>query len=96
METITRKKLAEEVHLEIGIAKTEALAIVQNFFDLLVDGLVEDEQLKIMDFGSFYLKSKKERIGRNPRTKEIRIITARKVVSWNSAAALKSLVNKTS
>ena len=91
--TITRLSLALEVHYQIGLARTESLQLVNSIFDVLMTGLTQEQELKIASFGSFQVNNKKERMGRNPKTKEEKTISARKVVSFLAAKNLKDHIN---
>ena len=76
-ENITRNDIAEAIFDEIGLSRTECNKFVDDILDLLINGIVEDGSVKIAGFGTFKLRFKKERIGRNPRTKEPAIISSR-------------------
>ena len=67
-ETLTRAGLAELIYSEIGISKTEASEIVDQFFEEIILDLIDGNSVKLTSFGTFSVKHKKERIGRNPKT----------------------------
>ena len=69
-ETLTRAELAELIYSEVGISKTEASEIVDQFFEEIILDLIDGNSVKLTSFGTFSVKHKKERIGRNPKTKE--------------------------
>ena len=69
-ETLTRAELAELIYSEVGISKTEASEIVDQFFEEIILDLIDGNSVKLTSFGTFSVKYKKERIGRNPKTKE--------------------------
>ena len=92
-ETLTRAELAEIIYSEIGISKTEASEIVDQFFEEIVLDLIDGNSVKLTSFGTFSVKHKKERIGRNPKTKEEAIIDARRVISFRASKELKRRIN---
>ncbi|MEC9414769.1 MAG: integration host factor subunit alpha [Pseudomonadota bacterium] len=91
--TLTRADLAELIYSEVGISKTEASEIVDQFFEEIITDLVEGNSVKLTSFGTFSVRQKKERIGRNPKTKEEAIIDARRVVSFRASKELKKRIN---
>ena len=92
-ETLTRAELAELIYNEVGISKTEASEIVDQFFEEIILDLIDGNSVKLTSFGTFSVKHKKERIGRNPKTKEEAIIDARRVISFRASKELKRRVN---
>ncbi len=93
-ETLTRAGLAELIYSEIGISKTEASDVVDQFFEEIILDLIDGNSVKLTSFGTFSVNYKKERIGRNPKTKEEAIIDARRVISFRASKELKRRVNK--
>jgi len=77
-----------------GFTKKEAAVLTDVVFDTMKDALSEGEQLKLSGFGTFSVKHKKPRIGRNPRSGEEMMITARRVLSFKPSQILKRAVNK--
>lgn len=92
-KTITRAYLAEVVYNEIGFSYAEASELVDVVFEEITQCLAEGYDVKLASFGSFRLYHKKERLGRNPKTKEVAIITARKVVAFVFSNLLKARIN---
>ena len=92
-ETLTRAELAELIYSVVGISKTEASEIVDQFFEEIILDLIDGNSVKLTSFGTFSVKHKKERIGRNPKTKEKAIIDARRVISFRASKELKRRVN---
>ena len=92
--TLTRADLAELIYSEVGISKTEASEIVDQFFEEIITDLTEGNSVKLTSFGTFSIRNKKERIGRNPKTKEEAIIDARRVISFRASKELKKRINK--
>ncbi len=92
-ETLTRAELAEIIYNEVGISKPEASEIVDQFFEEIILDLIDGNSVKLTSFGTFSVKHKKERIGRNPKTKEEAVIDARRVISFRASKELKRRVN---
>ena len=92
-ETLTRADLAELIYNEVGISKTEASEIVDQFFEEIILDLIDGNSVKLTSFGTFSVNYKKERIGRNPKTKEEAIIDARRVISFRASKELKRKIN---
>lgn len=93
-KTVTRMELAEAVHQEIGLSRNECADLVESVLDEMSLALVRDRNVKITSFGGFLVRSKKERIGRNPKTGEEVPITPREVLSFRPSHALKSRIIK--
>ena len=83
----------ELIYSEVWISKTEASEIVDQFFEEIILDLIDGNSVKLTSFGTFSVKHKKERIGRNPKTKEEAIIDARRVISFRASKELKRRVN---
>ena len=92
-QTLTRADLADTIYREIGLSHTEASDIVDSVIDEVIESLAEGESVKISSFGTFHVRDKKTRIGRNPKTKEEIPISARKVVSFHTSNILSKRVN---
>lgn len=92
-KTVTRASLTDTVYREIGMSYTESANLVDVLFEELINGLVGDNCAKISSFGSFYVNVKKQRVGRNPKTKKEAIIASRKVVNFYASNLLKEKIN---
>ena len=90
---ITRKKLYSRIHQNLGFSKNIASQIVDDFFELLIDELIKKKEVKISSFGTFKVIDKKERIGRNPKTKVVAKICARKIVKFKPSLKIKEKIN---
>ena len=86
---LTKAELAEELYAGIGLSKRESKEIVEAVFDLMSEGLVANDDIKISGFGNFMVRKKTERPGRNPRTGEATLIAARRVVTFHASPKLK-------
>ncbi len=89
---LTRADMAESLFNKLGLNKKEARELVDLFFQELGASLAVGEQIKLSGFGNFYLRDKDERPGRNPRTGEKVLITARRVVTFSPGNKLKARV----
>lgn len=91
--TVTRADLAEAVYREIGLSRTESSQLVESVIDHVIDALLRGENVKLAGFGTFSLRDKKERIGRNPKTGETVPITPRRVLTFKPSQIMKERVN---
>ena len=89
MATVTRADLSEAVLREIGLSRRESAKFVASIIDAIADRLEAGEAVKISGFGTFTLRDKGERLGRNPKTGEPAPISARRVVVFKPSAVLK-------
>ena len=90
---LTKKDLVNRIYMQIGFSKEITENLVDEFFSLIVLNLKKEKQLKISNFGTFSIRFKKSRIGRNPKTKEAKTISERKVVLFKPSKDFKKLVN---
>ena len=90
---LTKKDLVNIVYMQIGFSKQISENLIDEFFSLISSNLLKKKIVKIAKFGTFSIKSKKSRIGRNPRTKEEKIISERDVVLFKPSKELKKLLN---
>ena len=91
---ITRNEIADTIFTEVGLSKTECLEFVDEIIKLISNGLIKDQSVKIPSFGTFKLRYKKERQGRNPKTKEPAIISSRQVILFKISQQLKIRLNE--
>lgn len=94
-KTITRADLAEAVYQEVGLSRNESAELVESVLGEIGDALVRGEGVKLSSFGSFAVRQKGQRIGRNPKTGEEVPILPRKVLVFRASHVLKDLINKT-
>ena len=85
----TRRHLSEKIYKNLGFSKNLSSKIVDNFFEILVSGLLKNNKIKITSFGTFTVLHKKERIGRNPKTKIEAMIHPRKVIKFKASSMFK-------
>jgi len=92
-QTITREHLAESVQRKVGLSRNESRVLVEQVLDQICDCLAGGEPVKLSGFGSFMLRQKGERFGRNPRTGEPAPISARRIISFKASNVLKQRIN---
>ncbi len=92
-ETVTRAQLSEAVYQEVGLSRNESAQLVEGVLDEISNTLVRGEQVKISSFGSFSVRQKGERTGRNPKTGEEVPIKPRRVLVFRASNLLKQKIN---
>ncbi|MDC3163533.1 integration host factor subunit alpha [Pelagibacteraceae bacterium] len=92
-KTTTRSTLSEAVFKNVGLSRNESANLVDSVFSEILVSLIKGDDVKISSFGTFIVRQKRERIGRNPKTGEEVPITARSVVTFRASNVLKSKVN---
>ena len=93
--TITRAQLGEAVYQEVGLSRNESADLLESVLSHLSDALASGETVKISSFGSFAVRQKGRRIGRNPKTGEEVPILPRKVLVFRPSQVLKNRINET-
>ena len=91
---MTKADIVERVYEKIGLTKRECQELVDKVFEIIKEALERGEKVKISSFGTFTVKHKKERKGRNPQTGETIILPARKVLSFKPSKILRDEINK--
>jgi len=90
---LTKKDLINSVYMQIGFSKNISENLIDDFLHTIIDNLINEKKLKLSMFGTFTVRSKKSRIGRNPKTKEQKTISDRDVVLFKASKEFKDLVN---
>ena len=90
---LTRKDLINSIYMQIGFSKNISENLIDDFFTTIIENLKNEKKLKLSKFGTFSIRSKKSRIGRNPKTKEQKTISDRDVVLFKASKEFKDLVN---
>lgn len=93
--TVTRANLSDAVHQQVGLSRTESSELVKSILDHVTETLVDGETVKLSSFGTFMVRSKSGRMGRNPKTGEEVPITPRRVLVFRPSHVLKDLINGT-
>jgi len=92
-ETITRAQLTEAVYQEVGLSRNESADLVESVLAEMSDALVRGEMVKLSSFGSFQVREKGQRMGRNPKTGEEVPILPRRVLVFRPSHVLKKSIN---
>ena len=91
-KTITRADLAEAVYRKVGLSRTESAQLVESVLDEICAAIVRGETVKLSSFATFQVRSKNERIGRNPKTGQEVPILPRKVMTFKASNVLKNKI----
>ena len=91
---LTKKDLVNTIYMQIGFSKNITENLIEDFFLSIINNLDKNKKVKISNFGTFILREKKNRIGRNPKTKEEKIISKRNVVLFKPSKDFKNLINQ--
>jgi integration host factor subunit alpha len=92
--TVTRAQLSEAVYQEVGLSRNESAELVETVLNEISDALTRGEMVKISSFGSFSVRQKGKRIGRNPKTGEEVPISPRRVLVFRASHVLKDQINE--
>jgi integration host factor subunit alpha len=92
-KTLTRADLSEAVHRQVGLSRTDSADLVKEVLDVMSNALAAGENVKLSSFGTFMVRTKKGRMGRNPKTGEEVPITPRKVLVFRPSQIMKNRVN---
>ena len=90
---LTKKDLINSIYMQIGFSKKISENILDDIMNIIVQNLKENNKIKISNFGTFSIRNKKKRLGRNPKTKERKIISERTVVLFKASKEFKDLIN---
>ncbi len=90
---LTKKDLVNLIYMRLGFSKQISSNLIDEFFSLIVTNLLDEGKIKISNFGTFSIKSKNSRIGRNPKTKEKKMISSRNVVLFKPSKIFKDYIN---
>jgi integration host factor subunit alpha len=90
---LTKKDLVNLVYMQLGFSKQISENLIEDFLATIVTNIKQEKKLKLSKFGTFTIRQKKSRIGRNPKTKEIKVISSRDVVLFKPSKEFKEYVN---
>ena len=90
---LTKKEIINSIYMQIGFSKKIVESLLEDFLSILLNELIKNKKVKIPKFGTFVLRYKKSRIGRNPKTLEKKIITDRNVVLFKPSKDFKNYIN---
>jgi integration host factor subunit alpha len=92
--TVTRADLTEAVHEEVGLTRQDCSGLVERTLGLVADALHKGDTVKLSGFGVFQVRSKRERIGRNPKTGEAAAIDPRRVIGFRASQVIKARIDR--
>jgi len=92
-DNLTKKELINSLYMQLGFSKKICENIMEDFINLVIENLMKHKKIKISNFGTFILKRKKSRIGRNPKTKEKKIVSERNVITFKASKDFKNYLN---
>ena len=90
---LTKQEIINSIYMQIGYPKKVSENLLEDFFEIILLNLKKNKKVKIAKFGTFELRFKKKRIGRNPKTKESAVISERKVILFKPSKELKNKIN---
>ena len=90
---LTKKDLVNSVYMQLGFSKKISENLIDDFFLIIFNNIRDNNKLKLSKFGTFSVRLKKSRIGRNPKTKEEKTISARKVILFKASKEFKEFIN---
>ena len=90
---LTKKEIINSIYMQIGFSKKVSETILEDVFSLILQNIKINNKVKIAKFGTFTLRKKKQRIGRNPKTKEEKIISERNVILFKASKEFKKYIN---
>lgn len=93
-KTITRAQIVEAIYQEVGLSRNESTSFLEKILETMVTALEKEGSLKISSFGSFAVRNKSKRIGRNPKTGEEVLISPRRVLAFRPSQVLKTHINE--
>ena len=90
---LTKKNLVNLVYMQLGFSKQISENLIEDFLSTIISNIEQEKKLKLSKFGTFSIRQKTSRIGRNPKTKETKIISSRDVVLFKPSKEFKDFVN---
>ena len=94
MNTITRLDVAEAIYTEVGLSRKDSGEILDMIVDEIVKELSDGRDVKLSSFGTFSLRDKRARTGRNPKTGVEAVISSRRVISFRPSQSMRKIINK--
>ena len=90
---LTKKDLVNSVYMQLGFSKQTSENLIEDLLSTILENIKNEKKLKLSKFGTFTIRQKKSRIGRNPKTKETKLITSRNVVLFKPSKEFKEFIN---
>ena len=91
---LTKKEIINSIYMQIGFSKKISETLLEDILELILNNIIKYKKVKIAKFGTFELRKKNQRIGRNPKTKENKVINARNVILFKASKEFKKYINK--
>ena len=91
---LTKKEIINSMYMQIGFSKKISENLLEDILNIIIKNIKENKKLKISNFGTFTLRDKNSRMGRNPKTKENKIISKRNVILFKPSKDFKEFINK--
>jgi Bacterial nucleoid DNA-binding protein len=90
---LTKKEIINSIYMQIGFSKTISETLLEDVFEIILKNIIKYKKVKIAKFGTFSIRKKNKRIGRNPKTKESKVISERNVILFKASKEFKSYIN---
>ena len=90
---LTKKDIVNLIYMQLGFSKQISESLIYEFFSLIISNIKKERKLKLSKFGTFSIRKKKSRLGRNPKTKELKEISERNVVLFKPSKEFKEFIN---
>ena len=90
---LTKKDIVNSIYMQIGFSKKISENLLEDLFQVILKNIISDKKVKISKFGTFILRKKSKRIGRNPKTKEVKVISERNVILFKPSKEFKEYIN---
>ena len=91
---LTKKDIINSIYMQIGFSKKVSETLMEDILELILNNIIEHKKVKIAKFGTFLLRKKNQRIGRNPKTNETKIISERNVILFKPSKEFRKYINK--
>ena len=91
---LTKKEIVNSIYMQLGFSKKVCENLLEDFFSILIEELIQNKKVKISNFGTFILRFKKRRLGRNPKTLKQSIISERNVILFKPSKEFKNFINE--
>ncbi len=90
---LTKKDLVNQIYMQLGFSKQVSENLLNDFLLTIISNIKNEKKLKLSKFGTFTVRQKKSRIGRNPKTRETKVISSRKVIQFKPSKEFKEYIN---
>ena len=91
---LTKKEIINSIYMQIGFSKVISETLLEDIFEIILQNIIKNKKVKIAKFGTFELRNKKRRIGRNPKTKQEKTISERNVILFKASKEFKKFINQ--